>query len=68
MQNNGADLMNNFYDYSVTTAKLNLKFTSLNHALNDKQWLAANTIIQDLRNDLDNIESWLESKIKGIEK
>jgi hypothetical protein len=57
--------VNNFYDYSVSTAKLNLKVTSLNHALNDKQWLAAKAIINDQRNDLDNIESWLEAKIEG---
>ena len=42
-------------DYSEITSTLNKKILSMNHALNNKEWMAAKVIIQDILVDFEDL-------------
>lgn len=52
-------------DYSEVTASLQTKIYSMNHALNDKQYMAALVIMRDIEKDMIRMIEFVTSVIES---
>jgi hypothetical protein len=52
-------------DYSEITATINLRVSSLNAALNDKQYNVATSILRALSKDMDSLMEYVMDKVEA---
>jgi hypothetical protein len=52
-------------DYSEITATINLRVSSLNTALNDKQYNVATSILRELSKDMDSLMEYVMDQVEA---